>query len=103
MAGIDGEVMRCWGPGVARRILALQKGANGVRDRPYGWRFVPAAWVTGERPPPPLLGMPWKETCALQERNRLVDLVVREGIRAVEGLIQDGLARSDALPNRVLR
>ncbi len=49
--------------------------------------------MTGARPPPRFLGMPWKETCAVSERNRLVDLVVREGISAVEAARLLGVSR----------
>jgi transposase InsO family protein len=39
--------------------------------------------VTGARPPPILFGMPWKETCAVSERVRLVELV-RCGVPVAE-------------------
>jgi transposase len=40
--------------------------------------------------------MPWKETCAVSERNRLVDLIVREGIPAAEASRMLGVSRKTA-------
>jgi transposase InsO family protein len=47
------------------------------------------AWST-------LFGMPWKETCAMSERVRLVDLVLSEGIPIGEAATLLGVSRKTA-------